>query len=217
MIKVEHISKELKKKKLVDDVSFTVTTGETVGLIGPNGAGKSTLLSIIAGTTEPSSGRVTFDSNQKNTSIGYVPQDIALYDRLSVYENLKFWGELAGGSTSLEHVQRIAEQVQLKDHLQEKVYTLSGGNQRKVNIAAALIHHPSILLMDEPTVGIDIQSKHEIVQLLKQLGNEGKTIIYISHDIAEIEELCDRFIYLKNGRVVNEGNPKDISVKSLFV
>lgn len=205
MIEVKGVIVRKNKKQILNQVGLQIVKGEIVGLVGPNGAGKSTLLKVIAGIEPVSEGSI-----HVNSEIGYVPQEIALYERLTVFDNLRFWGEISGVRLSKEQIKLVAEQVHLADHLDKKVQTLSGGMKRKLNIAAALIPDPGLLLMDEPTVGIDIKAKQEIIQLLKQLKDDGKTIVYISHDFAEIEYLCDRVVYMEDGNVRQEGIPDEI-------
>ncbi|MED4041859.1 ABC transporter ATP-binding protein [Priestia aryabhattai] len=207
MIEINNVSKTYGKKQSLANVTLTVESGEVIGLLGPNGAGKSTLLSILSTITAPSSGNVTIGGlslkkNQKaiREVIGYVPQDIALWEELSVKENMKMWSKMTSRSLSNEQLQSLCSAVQLEGRWKEKVKNLSGGMKRKLNIAVSLIHEPSVLLMDEPTVGIDLQSKLEIIRYIKQLAAKGKTIIYITHDLNEILGVCDRFAVLKEGK-----------------
>ncbi|MBY0006687.1 ABC transporter ATP-binding protein [Priestia aryabhattai] len=208
MIEINNVSKTYGKKRSLANVTLTVESGEVIGLLGPNGAGKSTLLSILSTITAPSSGNVTIGGlslkkNQKaiREVIGYVPQDIALWEELSVKENMKMWSKMTSRSLSNEQLQSLCSAVQLEGRWKEKVKNLSGGMKRKLNIAVSLIHEPSVLLMDEPTVGIDLQSKLEIIRYIKQLAAKGKTIIYITHDLNEILGVCDRFAVLKEGKL----------------
>lgn len=208
MIEINNVSKTYGKKRSLANVTLTVESGEVIGLLGPNGAGKSTLLSILSTITAPSSGNVTIGGlslkkNQKaiREVIGYVPQDIALWEELSVKENMKMWSKMTSRSLSNKQLQSLCSAVQLEGRWKEKVKNLSGGMKRKLNIAVSLIHEPSVLLMDEPTVGIDLQSKLEIIRYIKQLAAKGKTIIYITHDLNEILGVCDRFAVLKEGKL----------------
>ncbi|MDQ0243743.1 ABC-2 type transport system ATP-binding protein [Bacillus fengqiuensis] len=206
MIHIENIHKHYRKHTSLHDVSFDVRKGEVFGLLGPNGAGKSTLLSILATVLRPSAGSVTingFDlwkqTRQVRGVIGYVPQDTALWEELTVKENLIFWSKFVKEKVTEEHLLEICQAVQLRAKWTEKVSRLSGGMKRKLNIAVALIHNPDILLMDEPTVGIDLQSKLEINRYVKSLAQQGKTIVYITHDMSEIVHLCDRIGVLRKG------------------
>lgn len=206
MIRIEGISKKLGRKTLLNHINLDIAKGEIFGLLGPNGAGKSTLISILATVLKPSAGSIMINGwdlqNQRKQIrqlIGYVPQDIALWEDLTVRENLNFWSKFVKGKISEDRLLGLCEAVHLGDKWNEKISSLSGGMKRKLNIAVALIHDPEILLMDEPTVGIDLQSKLEINQYIKKLAQEGKTILYITHDMNEIVHLCDRIGVLRKG------------------
>ncbi|TYR79753.1 ABC transporter ATP-binding protein [Priestia megaterium] len=208
MIKIEKVSKRYGRKKSLNKVTLHVKQGEIVGLLGPNGAGKSTLLSILATITKPSSGEITIGGHRlkKKKSairelIGYVPQDIALWEELTVKENMRLFSKMTKQPITDDELKTLCKAVQLEGKWKEKVHSLSGGMKRKLNIAVALIHRPAVMLMDEPTVGIDLQSKMEIARYIKQLAREGKTVIYITHDMNEILGLCDRFAVLKEGEL----------------
>ncbi|KSU88147.1 ABC transporter ATP-binding protein [Priestia veravalensis] len=208
VISIEKVSKRYGRKKSLNKVSLHVKKGEVLGLLGPNGAGKSTLLSILATLTKPSGGEVVINGQRLKkakkhirSQIGYVPQDIALWEELTVKENMRLWSKMTGRSVSDDELKTLCKSVQLEGKWSEKVQNLSGGMKRKLNIAVALIHKPAILLMDEPTVGIDLQSKMEIGRYIQKLTREGKTVIYITHDLNEILGLCHRFAVLKEGEV----------------
>jgi len=210
MLEIVRLSKKYPGTEAVSQVSFSVKPGEIVGIVGPNGAGKSTLLSMIAGVVPATYGDILVDGTSIIHStqyfrrvIGYVPQEIALFSPLSVLDNLRFWSEMAG-ATKKESKQRIVDIIKitgLNNVLHKKVAVLSGGMKRKLNIASALIHDPKILIMDEPTVGVDIKSKKEIINFLKELTIAGKTVVYTSHDTEEIRTLCSQVIILNNGMV----------------
>lgn len=206
MISISRLNKSYGKKNVLKNLSLQIEKGEVFGFIGSNGAGKSTLLSILATITKPTSGEISIGefsiSKHKNhirQLIGYVPQEIALLDDLSLKENLLFWSKFAKETVSQEYLFDLCTTVDLANQWDEKVAYLSGGMKRKLNIITALIHNPEILLMDEPTVGIDIQSKLEINHYMRQLAAEGKTIVYITHDINEILYTCDRIAVIKSG------------------
>ena len=206
MIKIKNIVKRYGDNILLDDVSFHIGKGEIFGLLGSNGAGKSTLISILATVLQPSSGSVEINgldlkkqTKQIRQLIGFVPQDIALWEEFTVKENLRFWSKFVKGKVTEERLFELCDAVQLQDKWDERVSSLSGGMKRKLNIAVSLIHNPDILLMDEPTVGIDLQSKLEINQYVKRLAEQGKTIVYITHDMSEIVKLCDRIGVLQEG------------------
>ncbi|MDZ5471939.1 ABC transporter ATP-binding protein [Bacillus sp. 31A1R] len=215
MIIIEGLNKFYGKKQSLKDVSLKINAGDIYGLLGPNGAGKSTLLSILALTSSPGSGNVEMDGipikkrKQISELIGYVPQDLALWENLSVKENFKFWNNFSKTRLTDEQLHELCQKVKLEDKWMVKVSHLSGGMKRKLNIAVALIHNPKILLMDEPTVGIDLQSKLEINHYLRELAATGKTIVYITHDITEILTLCDRVGILKEGSLQFSGTIKE--------
>ncbi|MFK2825180.1 ABC transporter ATP-binding protein [Bacillus sp. B190/17] len=206
MISIKNVEKYYRKKKILGPVNLHVDKGEIFGLVGPNGAGKSTLLSILATITIPSAGKVTIkgldavkQAKAVRRQIGYVPQDIALWEDMTVKENMLFWNKVSKSKKKEEQLKELCESVQLCGKWEEKASRLSGGMKRKLNIAVSLIHEPDLLLMDEPTVGIDLQSKFEINELMKQLASDGKTIVYITHDVNEIIYMCTRIGVLKQG------------------
>ncbi|AZB41009.1 ABC transporter ATP-binding protein [Bacillus sp. FJAT-42376] len=212
MIAIENVTKTYGKKQPLNEVSLKISKGEVFGLLGKNGAGKSTLLSILATIAFPESGTAVINGldtrKQKKKvrkCIGYVPQDIALWEQNTVKENMILFSKLSKTKASEESLKKLCSEVQLDDQWNEKVAKLSGGMKRKLNIAAALIHDPDILLMDEPTVGIDLQSKLEINRFVKRLADRGKTVVYTTHDLNEILTLFDRIGVLKNGSFVYTG------------
>jgi ABC-2 type transport system ATP-binding protein len=195
----------------VSDVSFTVDPGELVGLLGPNGAGKSTTVGMIAGIVAPDGGEVRIngqalqgDTDPAKAAIGLVPQDLALFDELSARENLRFFGSLYGlaGAKLDATITSGLEFVGLADRAADKVKTFSGGMKRRLNLAAGLLHDPQIVLLDEPTVGIDPQSRHAIFDNLEALRSRGKSIVYTTHYMEEAERLCDRIVIVDHGKVI---------------
>ncbi|MGD7007229.1 ABC transporter ATP-binding protein [Metabacillus sp. 84] len=215
MIDIQNVSKSYGKKQPLKEIALSIPKGEVFGLLGRNGAGKSTLLSILATIAAPDSGTAYIngmDSWKKKRkvrqAIGYIPQDIALWEQHTVKENMIAFSRLSGAKASTEQLKKLCEEVQLEGHWNEKVRKLSGGMKRKLNIAAALIHDPDVLLMDEPTVGIDLQSKLEINRLVKTLADRGKTIVYTTHDLNEIMTLFDRIGVLSSGTFSFIGNAK---------
>lgn len=201
MLELNNVQKSYKRKQVLQDVSFQLKEGEIVGLVGENGAGKSTLLQIIATAMEPSSGELRlygnrYEDDMKNIRkrIGYVPQEISVWDEYTVEENMRFFERLSWKRRSSEECRQLCLDLQLTQW-KEPVHALSGGMKRKLNLAISLLHDPVLLLLDEPTVGIDLKSKTEIGSYLKQLAKEnGKTILYTSHDMDEILTLCDRVV-----------------------
>ncbi|WP_010099088.1 ABC transporter ATP-binding protein [Ornithinibacillus scapharcae] len=211
MLKIDSVTKNYDKKCVLQDLSFTVRTGEIIGLVGENGAGKSTLLRLLATIDKPSGGTITLhhlsfdkDRNTIRKSIGYVPQDIAIWEELTVKENMQFFERLSFKSKSLNELRNLCVEMNLHKW-DEPVKALSGGMKRKLNIAITLIHDPEVLLLDEPTVGIDLKSKKEIGSYLRSQAKEkNRMIIYTSHDMDEIKELCDRVINIGEDKFYQE-------------
>ncbi|WP_223282747.1 ABC transporter ATP-binding protein [Neobacillus kokaensis] len=206
----------------VKGVSFTLNKGESFGLLGPNGAGKSTTINMITGLFKPTSGSIVLKGidvvktpKQAQKWIGVVPQEIALYQEMSARENLKFWGRLynLSGMELNKKVDEVLEIIGLTDRAKDKVETFSGGMKRRVNIGAAILHNPELLIMDEPTVGIDPQSRNHILETVKRLNEEGMTIIYTSHYMEEVEYLCERIGIIDHGEVIAIGTLKELREK----
>ncbi|MDT7831687.1 ABC transporter ATP-binding protein [Flavobacteriaceae bacterium S356] len=219
MIQVHHLSKSFQSVKAVDDISFTIAKGEIFGLLGPNGAGKSTTLNIMSTLLKSDVGRILIEgeeikpnSEASKRLIGVVPQEISLYDELSAYENLLFWGNLYGiPSKELKgRIDHTLELIGLLDRKKDLIKTYSGGMKRRINIAASLLHEPKILLMDEPTVGIDPQSRNRIFEVVETLNKQGMTIVYTTHYMEEVERLCDRIAIIDSGKIVAQGTQKEL-------
>lgn len=199
MLEVNGVVKKYKRKSVLENCSFQVETGEIVGLVGENGAGKSTLLQILATVLSPTAGEIRLggcsykaDLKKIRQQIGYVPQDIAVWEEFTVEENMLFFEKLSWKRRTPEECRQLCLDMQLTQW-KEKVESLSGGMKRKLNLAISLLHDPIFLLLDEPTVGIDLKSKTEIGSYLHRLAkNEGKMILYTSHDMDEITTICDR-------------------------
>ena len=211
MLEVKSVTKSYGKLIAVTGISFRADRGETIGLLGPNGAGKTTTVSIIAGLLSPDSGEVLIESKQVKSDtdpvklkIGLVPQEMALYDQLSARDNLTFFAALysISGAKAKQAINEALDLVALSDRAGDKVITFSGGMKRRLNLAAALLHDPQILLLDEPTVGVDPQSRNAIFDNLEVLKKRGKTLIYTTHYMEEAERLCDRIVIIDHGKVV---------------
>ncbi|HHX62390.1 MAG TPA: ABC transporter ATP-binding protein [Epulopiscium sp.] len=213
MITATGLTKKYHKTTVLDNVSFTINNGTIVGIVGSNGAGKSTLISMIASIIKPTKGDIVI----KGGRIGYVPQEITLFPNLTVKENLTFWDTISNSHHSKkrkENIEHIIQVANLEDYFYKKVSQLSGGLKRRLNIAVSLLSHPNILIMDEPTVGMDISSRSEIVAFIKALSSDGTTVIYVSHHADEIEKLCTHILCLNQGHLVFNGT-KD-KLKSLY-
>ncbi|GEM01869.1 ABC-2 type transport system ATP-binding protein [Halolactibacillus halophilus] len=220
MLEVQGLSKSFKDLQAVKDVSLTLKEGESVGLLGPNGAGKSTTIQMMSTGLTPTSGQVIYNDKdalknpkQLRRDLGVVPQDIALYEELSAYENLLFFGRLYGlkGKALKTKIEEVLALVGLSDRKKDRVKNYSGGMKRRINIAASLLHNPKVLIMDEPTVGIDPQSRSYILDLIKQLNKENHmTVLYTSHYMEEVEKLCDRIYIMDHGEVIASGTKSDL-------
>jgi ABC-2 type transport system ATP-binding protein len=211
MLEITHLRKSFGSLVAVDGVSFSVASGQLVGLLGPNGAGKTTTVSMIAGLVTPDKGevlvggaRLSGDTDPKKRRIGLVPQDLALYDELTARANLRFFGALynLAGSTLAHAIASTLELVGLADRVNDKVGTYSGGMKRRLNLAAGLLHDPDILLLDEPTVGVDPQSRNAIFENLELLKSRGKALLYTTHYMEEVERLADRIVVMDHGKVI---------------
>lgn len=199
----------------VDNASLEIARGELFGLLGPNGAGKSTTIKLLVGLLKPDSGRITVsgldistNSRQIREMLGLVPQEIAIYQNLTAFENVTFFGSLYGlrGKKLFRYGMEALEFVGLADKAATKPRTFSGGMKRRLNIACAIVHKPPIIIMDEPTVGIDPQSRNHILESVKELNRMGQTIIYTSHYMEEVEALCGRIAIMDNGRIIACGS-----------
>jgi ABC-2 type transport system ATP-binding protein len=214
MIDVSNLRKTFDTIDALKGISFNIQQGECYGLLGPNGAGKTTTISIMSTIIEPSEGKVSIGGYdlKKNpleckNNIGVVTQEIALYNELSAYDNLLFWGGLYNVPKP-ELTARIDETVNLlglTDRKNDKVKTYSGGMKRRINIASALLHRPKVLFLDEPTVGIDPQSRNLIFEVVEKLHKDGMTIVYTTHYMEEAERLCDRIGIIDNGEIIAQG------------
>ena len=219
MIDVKDITKSYGDIHAVKGISFSIKTGECYGLLGPNGAGKSTTINMLSTLFPPDEGGITLDGKdtKKNTRevkqiLGIVPQEIALYENLSAWENLLFWGSLYGISRDAlsTKANELLKLVGLEDRKNEKIKGYSGGMKRRINVACSLLHSPKILLLDEPTVGVDPQSRNLIFELIQQLNKTGMTIIYTTHYMEEAEKLCDRIGIIDNGKIVAQGTFEEL-------
>lgn len=223
MLLAKNLSKSYNDVHALSNVSLSIKEGELYGLLGPNGAGKTTTISILSSLLKPDGGEVLYQGKSlyKNTSdckkiIGVVPQEIALYEDLTATENLKFWGTLYGikGKQLQSKTDELLEFLGLADRKNHKIKTYSGGMKRRINIAAALLHDPKIVFMDEPTVGIDPQSRNLIFEVIEELHSRGLTMIYTTHYMEEAERLCDRIGIIDEGRIITEGSLDELKKAS---
>ncbi len=219
VIEVNGLVKRYGHRVAVNGVSFSVQEGEIFGLLGPNGAGKTTTISILATLLPLDEGKVSIlgydlvqEADRIKPLIGFVPQELALYPTLSAWDNLAFFGRIYGlrGKLLKERIAAVLELVGLQDRAKDAVRTFSGGMKRRLNIAAGLIHQPRILFLDEPTVGVDPQSRNFIFEHIERLKAEGMTIIYTTHYMEEAERLCDRVAIMDEGRILALDTPKGL-------
>lgn len=214
MLSISALSKSYPNHEALKQIDLHLQEGKMLGLLGPNGAGKTTLINILSGLSKKDAGTISLFNKEIATtdlhykqSIGVVPQEISLYQDLSAYQNLLFWGSLYGLKKSVckEKTDRILQDLGLYDRRHDLVKTYSGGMKRRINIGAALLHDPSLIFMDEPTVGIDPQSRNLIYNYIEKLKQSGKTILYTTHYLEEAENLCDRIAILDNGKIIVQG------------
>lgn len=210
MLEVNGLKKAYPKKQALEHVTFSLKPGTSFGFLGPNGAGKSTTMKILTGIVKADSGTAKLFGKDLNREpdavskfIGYVPQEITLYDKLSAYDNLQFFGEAYGvsGKELKQRIHDVLARTGLLDRSKDIVSTFSGGMKRRINIAAALLHRPKLLILDEPTVGIDPQSRNHIFEMIRELNREGVTIIYSTHYMEEVEALCDEVAIMDQGSI----------------
>ena len=219
---IEALVKRFAKVTAVDGVTLELRSGECLGLLGPNGAGKSTLIRSIVGRVIPDTGTITIfgapaDSAAARNALGWIPQEIALYPRLTCRENLQSFGRYHGlsGATLAQAIERCLDWSTLTDRAGELVRNLSGGMKRRLNMAAGLIHQPKLVLMDEPTVGVDPQSRNHIFEMIEKVRDEGMSIIYTTHYMEEAERLCDRIAIVDHGKIIALGSNDDL-VRNAF-
>jgi ABC-2 type transport system ATP-binding protein len=218
MILVERLSRRFGSIVAVDDISFAAEPGKITGLLGPNGAGKTTTLSMIAGLLKPDAGRILLQGidvnenpRQAKALLGVVPQEIALYDEISARENLEFWGALRGleRAALISRIDEVLQRVELAGR-KDPVSRFSGGMKRRLNLAAGILHHPPILLLDEPTVGIDVHARARILEIVREEAHRGTTVLYTTHYLEEAEHLCDRIAIIDHGRILAHDDTQNL-------
>ncbi|MBO6212129.1 ABC-2 type transport system ATP-binding protein [Algoriella xinjiangensis] len=221
MIEIEKLYKKYKNADVfaLEDFNLTIKSNEIHGVLGPNGAGKTTLMSILSGLILPTSGKVSIqgkelqkDLNKIKSLIGIVPQEYALYPTLTARENLLFFGKIYKVPSNIlnDKINLLAERIGMNKFLDKKIESFSGGMKRRINLLAGILHQPEILFLDEPTVGVDIQSKLILLEYLKELNQQGMTIVYTSHHMAEAEDFCTRITIMNLGKAIITEEPKKL-------
>lgn len=220
ILETDNLQKSFGEVHAVQGISFGVLRGEMFSLLGPNGAGKTTTISMLSCLLEPTGGDARIDGHSIRTNqqevkevIGVVPQEIALYPMLSARENLTFWGQMygMGGKALRTRVDEVLETVGLADRAKDRIETYSGGMKRRINIGVGLLHQPRLVFMDEPTVGIDPQSRRNILDMVKQLNERGMTVLYTTHYMEEAEELSDRIGIIDHGKLIALGTQPELT------
>jgi ABC-2 type transport system ATP-binding protein len=222
LVDIQHVSKKYKDapRAAVNDLSLIINKGDVFGLLGPNGAGKTTFISMLCGLFPPTKGDIYINGQTHKTHskeckqvIGVVPQEIALYPKLTAWENLMFLGHMYGlsGSSLKEKIKENLRILGLEENTHQKVLSYSGGMKRRVNLIAGLLHNPQLLILDEPTVGVDVQSKQAIIEHLKKLNKEnGMTVLYTSHHLDEAEDFCSHIAIIDDGKLITQGATKQL-------
>ncbi len=221
MIQIQQLSKKYKNADefSVFNLDLNIEEGEIFGILGPNGAGKTTLISMLCSLIKPTSGSFTINNlNYANNKrelkqlIGIVPQEYSLYSSLTAYENLFYFGSMYGlkGKQLKDKINEYLEKLGLSNFSNKKIEFFSGGMKRRINLIASILHQPKVLFLDEPTVGVDVQSKNVIIDHLKELNQNGTTILYTSHHLNEAEHFCTRVAIIDNGKIMVKGKPNDL-------
>ena len=219
MLECEGLRKSYGERVAVDGVGFSIAAGETYGLLGPNGAGKTTTISMVCGLLSRDAGRVTLNGRELDTgtvevkaAVGFVPQEIAIYPDLTARENLRFFGKLydLSGKDLDGHIERVLATIGLADRGDERTDAFSGGMKRRLNIGLGMLNDPALLVLDEPTVGVDPQSRNAILDAVEALATEGMAVLYTTHYMEEAERLCDRVGILDDGALKAEGTRREL-------
>jgi ABC-2 type transport system ATP-binding protein len=222
LVDIKNVSKKYKNasRPAVDNLSLSISRSDIYGLLGPNGAGKTTLISMLCGLFPPNSGEIYINglthkthSTECKQVIGVVPQEIALYPKLTAWENLMFLGHMYGlkGQELKEKIKYHLSVLGLEENTHQKIVTYSGGMKRRVNLIAGLLHNPQLLILDEPTVGVDVQSKQAIIDHLKKMNQENQmTILYTSHHLDEAEDFCNHIAIIDDGKLITEGKTQQL-------
>lgn len=221
VLDIQNLTKIYKGKvnPAVDDISFQVFEGEIFGLLGPNGAGKTTTISVLCSLLKSTSGKIIIAGldlhlhlTQIKSKIGVVGQDIALYEKLTAYENLRYFGSIYNIDRGVleQNINNYLHRLGLDTYKNQQIRRFSGGMKRRINLIAGVLHNPQILFLDEPTVGVDVQTRNVIREFLLELKNMGTTIVYTSHMMDDAQKLCDRVCIIDNGKIIAAGSPSEL-------
>jgi ABC-2 type transport system ATP-binding protein len=219
ILEVSHLTKTYDGKAVVDDLTFSIEPGEVFGLLGPNGAGKSTTMMMIAGQRRPDGGSIQLNGHPVDDltaghrlDLGLVPQEVAIYPDLTGRENLEFFGQIYGmrGARLRDRVDHVLSDIGLTEHAHQAVSTYSGGMKRRLNFGAGLLHEPRLVILDEPTVGVDPQSRSHLLESVQRQADQGRAVIYASHYMEEAESICDRVAIIDAGRLLKIGVPTEL-------
>lgn len=222
LLSIKNLRKSFGEKEIVKGINFNLESGEIIGFLGPNGAGKSTTINMISTLLSSDEGEIIFNGSRVEDnniefkkSLGLVPQDIALFSDISAYENVRFFCSLYGfrGEDLKVRTKEVLDYVGLWDKKDDYPDTFSGGMKRRLNIACSIAHNPKLIIMDEPTVGIDPQSRNNILEVARKLRDDGASIIYTSHYMEEVDTICSRLVIIDNGEVIEEGEKEEIKEK----
>ena len=221
ILQIENLYKKYDKTEVINNVSFSIKEGEIYGLLGPNGAGKSTIIKLIAGIEQLDKGKIIFEEKETNVNkykknLGIVAQDIALYPNFTAYENISFFCSLYSfkGKELKKHVENSLEFVGLKDYKNKKAKEFSGGMMRRLHLACAIAHNPKLIIMDEPTLGIDPEGMRELLALIRQLSEEDqRTILISSHQLHQVQQICDRVGIFVKGKLIACGSVGELAVQ----
>ena len=219
VLDIQHLSKSFGQRQALTDVTLTLVPGEVYGLLGPNGAGKTTAINVLSGLLQPDAGQVLIAgmpaSEVTKPYLGVMPQQNLLYQSLSCWENLSFFAKIYGLSPRVrsQRIHTCLQSVNLDDRAHSVVGSLSGGMQRRLSLAVAIVHQPKLVVLDEPTTGLDIESRYEVWALIRQLKQQGVTILLTTHLLDEAERLCDRIAFLKQGRLLDQGSLAELRTR----
>ncbi len=216
LLKLSSVSKSFKDVSVLNDINLQINSGEIIGLVGGNGAGKTTLLRLMTGVYRPTSGSVLFEDNKEihlvRENVGIVPESTGLYGKLTAWENIRYHSRIFGISDDVawDRTMKFATNLGIAESLNRHTKGFSRGMKQKTALLRAIVHHPKILILDEPTAGLDITSARNVRKMVRDLGDKGGTVVYSTHQLSEAQRICNRIIMIHNGRIVADGSPEDL-------